>query len=156
MFALSPKVSLTDAAGIALLLLVFGIANFVGTAAAGPVADRALRRGMLLFPTVLGAGMLVMLLTGGSIAGMFIAAVLWGFGFGGVPTSLQTWGARTAPNYLEQIGGLLVVMFNVAIAVGAVVGGVLVDGVSTTVLLLVGGISAIAGGLLIVSLRPRH
>lgn len=47
-------------------------------------------------------------------------------------------------------------MFNVAIAVGAVVGGVLVDGVSATVLLLVGGISAIAGGSLIVSLRRQH
>jgi DHA1 family purine ribonucleoside efflux pump-like MFS transporter len=145
-----------DATGIALLLLVFGIANFLGTMLAGPVADRALRLGVLLFPSVLGAGMLVMLITGGSTAGLFISAALWGLGFGGVPTTLQTWGARTEPTRLEQIGGLLVVMFNVAIAVGAVVGGVLVDGVSPNALLLVGGIATIAGGVSIAGLRRRH
>ncbi|MFD6563188.1 MFS transporter [Micromonospora profundi] len=145
-----------DATGIALMLLVFGIANFLGTLLAGPLADRALRSGVLLFPIVLGAGMLVMLVAGGSIAGLFIAAALWGLGFGGVPTSMQTWGARTEPARLEQIGGLLVVMFNVAIAVGAVCGGILVDGVSPDALLLVGGVATIAGGLLIASLRPRH
>jgi len=145
-----------DANGIALMLLVFGIANFLGTLLAGPLADRALRPGVLLFPIVLGAGMLVMLVAGGSIAGLFTAAALWGLGFGGVPTSMQTWGARTEPARLEQIGGLLVVMFNVAIAVGAVCGGILVDGVSPDALLLVGGVATIAGGLLIASLRPRH
>lgn len=142
-----------DAAGIALMLLVFRIANFLGTLAAGPVADRSLRLGVILFPSVLGAGMLLMLITGGSAAGLFAAAALWGFGFGGVPTSLQTWGARTEPTRLEQIGGLLVVMFNVAIAAGAVIGGILVDGVSPAALLMVGGLSAVTGGLLIVCLR---
>ncbi|MEB7503782.1 MFS transporter [Arthrobacter koreensis] len=142
-----------DAAGIALMLLVFGIANFLGTLAAGPVADRSLRLGVILFPSVLGAGMLLMLITGGSAAGLFAAAALWGFGFGGVPTSLQTWGARTEPTRLEQIVGLLVVMFNAAIAAGAVIGGILVDGVSPAALLMVGGLSAVTGGLLIVCLR---
>ncbi len=141
------------ASGIALMLLVFGIANFLGTLTAGPVADRSLRLGLLLFPSVLGAGMLLMLMTGWSTAGLFTAAALWGFGFGGVPTTLQTWGARTEPAHLEQIGGLLVVMFNVAIAAGAVIGGILVDGVSPAALLLVGGLSAAAGGLLISCLR---
>ncbi|CEA07774.1 Purine ribonucleoside efflux pump NepI [Arthrobacter saudimassiliensis] len=144
-----------DASGIALMLLVFGIGNFVGTVAAGPIVDQALRLGVLLFPAVLGVGMLVLLGTGGSVAGLFIAAALWGFGFGGVPTSLQTWGARTEPTRLEQIGGLLVVMFNVAIAVGAVVGGILVDAGSPAALLPVGGLATIAGGLLVFSLRRR-
>lgn len=50
------SLSSIDAGGIALLLLMFGIANFLGTAAAGPIADRTLRLGMFLFPTVLGRG----------------------------------------------------------------------------------------------------
>lgn len=144
-----------DAAGIALLLLVFGVANFAGTLLAGPLADRALRVSVLLFPVVLGAGMIVMLASGASIAVLLVSAALWGFGFGGVPTSLQTWGARTEPERLEQIGGLLVVMFNIAIALGAIVGGVLVDGVSPTALLLTGGLATIVGGGLLVSLRRR-
>lgn len=55
---------------------------------------------------------------------------LWGFGFGGVPTAVLTWGAKTGPIRLEQIGGLIVTGCNIAIAVGAIVGGMLVDGIS--------------------------
>ena len=150
------SVSGIDADGFALLLLVFGIANFLGTVVSGPLADRALRAGVLLFPAVLGAGMLVMLATGGSTIGLFLAAALWGFGFGGVPTSVLSWGARTEPTRLEQIGGLIVTVCNIAIATGAVIGGVLVDTVALTAPLIVGGIVAIVGGVLLASLRTRN
>jgi DHA1 family purine ribonucleoside efflux pump-like MFS transporter len=145
-----------DAGGFALLLLVFGIANLLGTAVSGPLADRAARVGLLLFPGVLGVGMLAMFLAGASIGGLFIAAALWGFGFGGVPTTVLSWGARTEPARLEQIGGVIVTVCNVAIAIGASVGGVLVDGVTASTPLLVGGIAAIAGGVLLAGVRTRH
>jgi DHA1 family purine ribonucleoside efflux pump-like MFS transporter len=89
--------------GLAALLLVYGIANVLGTALSGVLADRALRAAALLFPTALGLGMLAMLATGASPAGLFAAAALWGFGFGGIPTTVQTWGARTEPTRLEQV-----------------------------------------------------
>ncbi|GAA1756448.1 MFS transporter [Agromyces humatus] len=144
-----------DPGGFALLLLAFGVANFLGTALAGPLADRVPRVGVLLFPTVLGIGMLVMLLTGSSTVGLFIAGVLWGFGFGGIPTTALSWGARVEPKRLEQIGGVIVTMANLAVAVGAVVGGVLVDGAAPTAPLVAGGIAAIVGGVLLTSLRQR-
>jgi DHA1 family purine ribonucleoside efflux pump-like MFS transporter len=145
-----------DAAGLAVLLLVFGVAAFFGTALSGPLADRAPRLGVFLFPAVLGVGMLVMHATGGSTAGLFVAAVFWGFGFGGVPTTVLSWGARTQPTRLEQIGGVIVTVCNVAIALGAVVGGLLVDHVSESTPLLVGGVASIAGAAVLVSLRRRH
>jgi DHA1 family purine ribonucleoside efflux pump-like MFS transporter len=144
-----------DAGGFAVLLLVFGVANFLGTALAGPLADRSPRTGMFVFPAVLGAGMLAMHLTGTSLAGLFVATALWGLGFGGVPTTVLSWGARTEPARLEQIGGVIVTVCNVAIAVGAIVGGVLVDEVAATMPLLVGGIAAIAGAALLTSLGRR-
>jgi DHA1 family purine ribonucleoside efflux pump-like MFS transporter len=149
------SVSGIDAGGLAVLLLVFGIANVLGTIASGPLADRAIRVAVLLFPVVVGIGMLVMLATGGSIVGLFIAATLWGFGFGGVPTSVLTWGARIEPDRLEQIGGLIVTVCNIAIAVGAIVGGLLVDGVSASTPLLVGGLAAVVGAVILVSVRRR-
>jgi predicted MFS family arabinose efflux permease len=76
------------AAGVAVLLLVFGLAAFLGTALSGPVADRAPLVGVFLFPAVLGVGMLVLLVAGGSSTGLFTAAALWGLGFGGVPTTV--------------------------------------------------------------------
>jgi predicted MFS family arabinose efflux permease len=142
-----------DAGGFAVLLLVFGVATFVGTALSGPLADAAPRIGVFLFPTVLGAGMLVMHFSDGSLAGVFIAAALWGFGFGGVPTTALSWGARVEPTRLEQIGGVIVTVCSVAIAIGAAVGGVLVDNVAATAPLLAGGIAAIVGALVLRSLR---
>jgi DHA1 family purine ribonucleoside efflux pump-like MFS transporter len=142
-----------DAGGFAALLLVFGLANFLGTALAGPLADTSPRTGVFLFPAALGAGMLVMNLTGGSLAGLFIAAVIWGFGFGGVPTTVLSWGARTQPERLEQIGGVIVTVCNIAIALGAIVGGVVVDGVAAGTPLLVGGVTAIAGALVLTTSR---
>ncbi|WP_433200945.1 MFS transporter [Dactylosporangium sp. CS-047395] len=144
-----------DADGLALLLLVFGVANFLGTVLAGPLADRAPRAGVLLFPAVLGAGMLVMHVTGAAVAGLFLAAALWGLGFGGVPTTVLSWGARSEPDRLEQIGGLIVTVCNVAIALGAAVGGVVVDHAGAGTPLIVGGVAAVAGAVLLVSLRPR-
>ncbi|MET9558325.1 MFS transporter [Streptomyces sp. NPDC006645] len=142
-----------DSGGLAVLLLVYGIANVFGTALSGILADRALRLAALVFPAVLGIGMLVMVITGGSAVGLFIGAALWGFGFGGVPTTAQTWGARTEPTRLEQVGGLIVTVFQIAIAVGAVGGGLLVDSVSPGAPLILGGVTAIAGGLLLASRR---
>ncbi|PWC06539.1 MFS transporter [Mycetocola zhujimingii] len=150
------SVSNIDASGLALLLLVFGVANFLGTAVSGPLADRALRAAVFVFPTVLGIGMLVMLATGGSTVALFVAAALWGFGFGGLPTAVLTWGARTQPTRLEQIGGVIVTVCNIAIAAGAIVGGILVDDVAATAPLLIGGISAIAGAVVLVSLRQQR
>lgn len=137
----------------AVLLLVFGVAGLLGTALSGPLADGVPRGGLLLFPAVLGVGMLVLFVAGGSPVGLFTAVVLWGFGFGGVPTTVLAWGARTEPARLEQIGGAIVTICNVGVAAGAVVGGVLVDSTTTSTPLLVGGLAAVAGALVLVSLR---
>jgi predicted MFS family arabinose efflux permease len=144
------------AGGLATLLLVFGVANFVGTAISGPLADRALPVAVAIFPALVSAGMFVMLGTDGGTVGLVIAVVLWGFGFGGLPTSMLSWGARVEPDRLEQIGGLIVTACSVAIALGALVGGLLVDNASETAPLLAGGIAAIAGAAVISSLRTKR
>jgi DHA1 family purine ribonucleoside efflux pump-like MFS transporter len=99
--------------------------------------------------------MLLMHLAGGSLLGLFAAAALWGFGFGGVPTAVLTWGARAEPARLEQIGGLIVTACNVGIAVGGIVGGFLVDEVAASAPLVVGGIAAIISAAVLTSLRRQ-
>jgi DHA1 family purine ribonucleoside efflux pump-like MFS transporter len=143
-----------DAGGLA-VLLVFGVANILGTALSGPLADRALRVAVLAFPVVLAVGMLVMVVTGGSTGGLFAAAALWGFGIGGTPTVVLTWGARTEPSRLEQVGGLIVTVVQIAIGLSAVLGGVPVDDVSASAPLLVGGITTIIGAVLLTGLLHR-
>lgn len=150
------SMSSIGAGGLATLLLAFGLANFVGTAVSGPLADRVLPVAVGMFPLLVAAGMLVMLGTDGSTTGLYLAVVLWGFGFGGLPTSMLTWGARVEPDRLEQIGGLIVTACSVAIALGALVGGVLVDNAADSAPLPVGGIASIAGAGVIVSLRTKR
>ncbi len=142
--------------GLALLLLVYGIAAFAGNLAAGPVADRRMRVAVLLFPLVLGAAMLLFAAAGTTTAGLLAAVALWGFGFGGMPTTLMTWMARAEPGRLESVGGLQAATFQVAIALGAVVGGLLVDGVGVQTAVLAGGVSVLAGAVLLSSLRLRR
>jgi predicted MFS family arabinose efflux permease len=139
--------------GIALLLLVFGATGILGTVLSGPLADRAPRVGLFGFPAALGVGMLLMNLTGASIGGLFLAAAVWGLGFGGVPTTILSWGARTQPTRLEQIGGLIVMVCNVGIAVGASFGGLLLDSASASTPLVFGGVASIVGAAVIAARR---
>ena len=60
---------------------------------------------------------------------------------------MLTWGAPTVPERLEQIGGVLVTACSIAIALGAVVGGLLLDHLSAITPLMVGGIWALAGAV---------
>jgi len=56
-----------------------------------------------------------------------LALTLWGMAFGALPVGLQSWMVSDAPDRAEIGGGLLTAAFQVAIATGAVMGGLLVD-----------------------------
>jgi predicted MFS family arabinose efflux permease len=137
----------------AVLLLVFGATGILGTVLSGPIADRVPRIGLYGFPASLGVGMILMTVTGASVGGLFVAAAVWGLGFGGVPTTILSWGARTQPARLEQIGGLIVMVCNIGIAVGATFGGFLVDAASASTPLLLGGAASILGAAVMAAQR---
>jgi DHA1 family purine ribonucleoside efflux pump-like MFS transporter len=138
---------------IALLLVVYGVAIFIGNLLAGPLADKRMRLAVLLFPAVLGAAMITFALAGGTTIGLLAAIVFWGLGFGGVPTAVSTWLGRAEPDRLESVGGLQAAIFQLAIALGALIGGLLVDGVGVQAVFIIGGISAIVGAVVIASVR---
>ena len=100
---------------ISLILLGFGLANFVGTSVAGHLLARNLRLTLALVPF----GHLAML------DGFLVA--LWGFAFGLVPVGWSTWLATTVPDEAESAGGLLVASIQLAISAGAAGGGAVFD-----------------------------
>ena len=140
---------------LALLLLAYGVGIVGGNLVAGPLADRSLRLAAFVFPLVLGLAMIAFATLDAGAVLLFVAAVLWGAGFGALPTVIGTWLARAEPDRLESVGGLQTAVFQVAIAVGAFVGGLLVDGAGVQAALVVGGASALAGSVLIVLVKPR-
>jgi predicted MFS family arabinose efflux permease len=112
---------------ISAVLLGYGIAGFIGNFVGGFIAERSERRAIVFggaLIAVLAAGLL---LAGQSMAITAIAVALWGFAFGAFPVGFQTWIVRAAPDHAEGAGGLLVSAFQIAIASGAIGGGVLVD-----------------------------
>ncbi|KAA0513041.1 MFS transporter [Enterobacter vonholyi] len=112
---------------ISLILLGFGIANFVGTSVAGHLLARNLRLTLALVPFAMGVLALMMVAFGhlAMLDGLLVA--LWGFAFGLVPVGWSTWLATTVPDEAESAGGLLVASIQLAISAGAAGGGAVFD-----------------------------
>src|SRR3954447_6294542 len=142
-------------AAIAILLAVYGVGGLLGNLLAGLVADRNLAVVMVMVPLLVAVGIVGFSLSGGSVLFVFVAVALWGAGFGAVPTTSQTWISRAEPNRVEAAGGLVVATFQLAIALGAALGGVLLDATSVRTVFLVGGITVVLGGTLLASTSRR-
>ncbi|HAE49566.1 MAG: MFS transporter [Tistrella sp.] len=109
-----------------LVLAVFGLAAILGIWATGLVVDRHLRRAMQL--SLWGFVLSAILLAAGSDAAVVVAAIgLWGLAFGGAATLFQTALARAAGPAADVAQSMLVTGWNLAIAGGGLVGGLLLD-----------------------------
>ncbi|WP_217578517.1 MFS transporter [Mesorhizobium sp. GbtcB19] len=112
---------------ISLVLLAYGIGGFFGNFAGAFLAERNLKMAVGLAPLLIALSAVALLVLGASPIAAAVAVTAWGFAFGAVPVGLQTWLVRAAPDQAESAGGLMVATFQVAIALGAIVGGLLVD-----------------------------
>ncbi|HEY1721987.1 MAG TPA: MFS transporter [Magnetospirillaceae bacterium] len=133
---------------IAEVLLAFGIANFLGNLVAGMVVDRWLGPSLTLTGLLLGAAALTLLAFGAGPLAAAGSVILWGFAFGAAPLVLQTWTVRATPDHIEASGGLLVAAFQIAIASGAAIGGLIVDHASVTDVLIFTGVVALGAAFL--------
>lgn len=59
--------------------------------------------------------------------GGIVLLLVWGLAYGGAPVTLQTWAIKSAPSSPEAAKAIYCFVFNLAIALGAAVGGVVVD-----------------------------
>jgi predicted MFS family arabinose efflux permease len=126
---------LTDVAGfasgsVATMLFVFGGAGVLGLLLAGFAADRFPQRGFAVGILAVMASVLVLALASANVVVVVIAFVVWGVAFGGVPAMLQTRLLRTAsPRVRDLAAALQTTAFNLGIGGGALLGGLLLDGV---------------------------
>ncbi|MFU0886204.1 MFS transporter [Kluyvera sichuanensis] len=110
---------------ISLILLGFGLANFIGTSIAGHLLARNLR--LTLVPFGMGVLALLMVAFGHLALLDGLLVTLWGFAFGLVPVGWSTWLATTVPDEAESAGGLMVASIQLAISAGAAGGGLVFD-----------------------------
>ncbi|AEY92605.1 MFS transporter [Streptomyces olivaceoviridis] len=110
-----------------LVLLAFGVASLLGVWVVGAQIQYRLRSltiaGTLL--VAVAAAWLGVLGDGG--VPVYVAAALWGLGWGGLPTLLQTAVGDAGGDRADAAQAMLVTLWNVAMAGGGVLGGVLLD-----------------------------
>lgn len=122
------QVPLLPVTAISLVLLAFGVGGFIGNFVGGALVARSVKGAIIMASAAIAVLALVLFVAGSSDVVAGIAVGLWGFAFGALPVGFQTWMVRVASDEAEFAGGLLVSAFQIAITLGAVIGGILVDG----------------------------
>ena len=117
------------AADIGPVLMVFGLSALAGIGMVGLLVDRHLRTLVLL--SLVGFALATLALGQASSWLMYLSIALWGLTYGGAPTLLQTACADAAGEGGDVAQSMLVTVWNSAIALGGIVGGVLLAGGGT-------------------------
>ena len=114
---------------IDLVLLLFGVSSIIGIWVTGVWVDQSLR--LLTLLSLAGfaiAAILIGLGGSGNSAWLVLSGIaLWGMTFGGAPTLLQTAIADTAGEGADVAQSMLVTVFNLAVAGGGLLGGILLQ-----------------------------
>lgn len=108
------------------VLLVFGAAALLSIGVTGAYINPHHRLLMIVSTTLLTGGTLALGFALLSPALLYLGVAVWGFGFGGSATLFVTAGIRAAGT--DNVQAVLVTVFNVSIALGGVVGGLLLSG----------------------------
>lgn len=109
------------------VLLLFGLASIVGIWMTGLWVDRWLRTLTLSSLALFAVAALVLGLSTASPMLALTGIAAWGLTFGGAPTLLQTALADTAGDGADVAQSMLVTIFNLAVAGGGILGGVLLE-----------------------------
>ena len=116
-----------SATRLSILLLLFGIANCLGTVVAGIFMKEMYRNTMILVHIILLIFSVTFILYFESSWLSQILVILWGFMFGFIPVGWSTWIVRTLANKSEMIGGLSVAAIQFSIGMAAAIGGSIYD-----------------------------
>lgn len=144
----------------AMLLFAYGMAGMVGVVAAGFLADRFPRSSLVAILVAFAVAFAVLTVAAGALAAVIGALLVWGFAIGALFPLLQTTLMRIATERTRTLASAgIVVLFNVGIAVGPWLGG-LVGGesaptVTTAVSAAAMVVAAVLGVVGVVLARAR-
>ncbi|WP_207226387.1 MFS transporter [Corticibacter populi] len=130
---------------LSLLLLVIGVAGFVGTVIIGSLLKRGLYGPLIAIPVLMSVIAVSLIPVGGWVMPVAVLLGLWGLMATAAPVGWWSWVAQAMPHNAEAGGGLMVAVVQFAIALGSTVGGMLFDAsgyqstfVASAVVLLIG------------------
>ncbi|HGM5552900.1 TPA: MFS transporter [Pseudomonas putida] len=114
-------------ATLSLMLLGLGLAGFIGTFVIERLLGTGLYRTLTVIPLMMAVIALALVNFGASPLLTAVLLGLWGLVATAAPVGWWTWLAQTLPEDAEAGGGLLVAIVQLAIAAGAIVGGLAFD-----------------------------
>jgi predicted MFS family arabinose efflux permease len=120
-------VTRVDVTTLSLVLLVIGIAGFVGTTLIGTFLKMGMYRTLVVIPVLMACIALALIAFGGSVAAAFVLLGLWGLVATAAPVGWWSWLAKSLPDDAESGGGLMVAVVQLSIALGSTTGGLLFD-----------------------------
>ncbi|WP_139308727.1 MFS transporter [Pantoea sp. 1.19] len=120
-------VTRVDAATVTLVLLVIGVAGFIGTTLIGRGLKRGFYTTLMAIPVLMAITALALIAFGSQVAIVTALLGLWGLISTAAPVGWWAWVPRTFPQNAEAGGGLMVAMVQLSIALGSTVGGLLFD-----------------------------
>lgn len=154
---------LVDRAGVPLadlgmMLLLYGIAGLIGNFAIGPVLRRSPPWGVALVAAGTALSLLAVLLFLHSPVAAFVIMPVWGLFVGATSVAMQAFVGSEATDTLEEATALNSAAFTLSIALGAGLGGVLLDAFGQAPMILTSTVMVAAGAVLCgryLRLRPR-
>lgn len=122
---------------ITLLLLAFGVIGFFSNALTSIVVAKRLKTSVAVMTTLLLGALSTMLLFDHSRIAEIAAMLMWGIAFGALPLCFSVWIQHGTADLPEAGSAMFVSVIQVAIALGSLVGGEIVDraGVRTDLVL---------------------
>ncbi|PLZ01230.1 MFS transporter [Burkholderia sp. WAC0059] len=134
-----------DMSTITWLLLGFGIIGFFSNFAASAAVTRNLKASAAAMVSLLMFSLLLMPLLRHSQPAVTAVVLGWGIAFGALPLCFSVWIQRATPDLPEAGSALFVSIIQVAIAVGSLVGGTVVDRIGIPVDFLMGSALGLLG-----------
>jgi DHA1 family purine ribonucleoside efflux pump-like MFS transporter len=140
---------------ISLVLLAYGAGGFFGNLMGAAITAKSPQASVIVGSGLIALTAFALVAFGASPWAAGIGVGLWGFAFGAFPVGVQTWIVRAAPDQPEGASGIIVAGFQIAIASGAVLGGLLVDHLGPTGVIAYAGVMTLLGALLVVGFGRR-
>jgi predicted MFS family arabinose efflux permease len=138
------------------LLLAFGVVGFVSNFAVSTTVTRSLKGSLLAMVAILMIALFALPLSHSSPVEVIVVVLAWGVAFGAFPLCLSIWMQMAVPDMPEAGSALFISIIQVAIAVGSLAGGALVDNVGVPVDFYFGSILALSGLAAILTFRMKN
>lgn len=150
--------------GVAWALAGYAIAGILGSFLGERLAVLNIRHAFFISAIVLGLSVLGAVATAVTLASamtmVMVMVMIWGIAFGAWPVCVQIWMFTSSPRLYEAGSALMVSAFQISLAAGATIGGLLVDSMGVGVAFLVSGLVSITGAACVLVSRkvptPTH